>query len=545
MAGTAGFLTGRRRIAVAFASAALALCASATAQEGGADSAESSSDGTALRAEIEKLRADLDEITRSGEVLGRRIEGVRAPTRAAVEDYLEARGITGLAWTDRELTPLDQIVRRGMVGADIRTRYELWDDLVDLDGDAGDTVDHYEIRARIAFGFALVEGPEVEVELQGLMGQGGIVVDSALPGGPVVPPPLGSPGFDPVFGLEGLDPDEALALRRAEVRLPAFNLGGRLAHVPAMLSVGRQEVAFGRGFFLGTDDRGVGITWDALRLWGDSGAGGRVDVFAGRAAIGKRVIAAHIAGPIDPDAADPEIGILGVRGEARGLLPDSMLAAYYVLADVGAVASTAPEFVDIPPAKVNTFGVEAGLDLTTTARLRFDGAFQWGDFGAQEIRDSAAAALEVEFGGEGSRVVGSVYTAYGTGDRASSAAYEAFIPLAQDREIWDDIGLLSSRNMVLWGVKLAARTALEAEAGVRFTQAFAPREESPAGFFLRPATAGAGNRIGEIVSVYAEWPLFGQEGSRLRIAYAHFVPGDFFADASDALMFQIEARFGF
>jgi hypothetical protein len=222
-----------------------------------------------------------------------------------------------------------------------------------------------------------------------------------------------------------------------------------------------------------------------------------------------------------------------------------MLAAYYVRASVGAIDDTAGNYVSIPASTVNTFGIEAGVDLTTTAHLRVDAAFQWGDFGAQEIRDSAAAALEVEFGGEGSRVVGSVYTAYGTGDRASSAAYEAFIPLAQDREIWDDIGLLSSRNMVLWGVKLAARTALEAEAGVRFTQAFAPREESPAGFFLRPATAGAGNRIGEIVSVYAEWPLFGQEGSRLRIAYAHFVPGDFFADASDALMFQIEARFGF
>jgi hypothetical protein len=516
-----------------------ALCASASAEEGTAG------DEAHLRSEIDRLRAEIAEITRQCEELGRRVEGVRAPTRAAVEDYLEARGITGLAWTDRELTPLDQVVRRGMVGADIRARYELWDDLVDLDGAADDAVDHYDIRARIAFGFALVEGPELELELQTLLGQGGIVVDSALPGGPVVPPPLGSPGFDPVFALEGLDIDEGIAFRRAEVRLPAFNLGGRLAHVPAMLSVGRQEVALGRGFFLGTDDAGAGITWDALRLWGDSGAGGRVDVFAGRAAIGARVVAAHISGPIDPDTADPEIGILGVRGETRGLLPDSMLAAYYVRADVGQVGSTAANYVSIPPATVNTFGLEAGVDLTTMARLRFDGAFQWGDFGAQDIRDSGAAALEVEFGGEGSRGAGSVFAAFGTGDRAGSTAYEAFIPLAQDREIWDDIGALSSRNTVLWGVKLAARTALEAEAGVRFTQAFAPREESPAGFFMRGPSAGAGNRIGEIVSVYADWPLFGQEGSRLRVAYAHFVAGDFFFDASDAMMFQIEARFGF
>ena len=94
-------------------------------------------------------------------------------------------------------------------------------------------------------------------------------------------------------------------------------------------------------------------------------------------------------------------------------------------------------------------------------------------------------------------------------------------------------------------MKLATRTALQAEAGVRFTQAFAPQTESPAGFFMRPAMAGAGHRIGEIVSVYADWPLFGQEGSQLRISYAHFVPGDFFFDASDAVMFQIEARFGF
>ncbi len=542
MPATGMSMGGRRRFAVVLAAVGIALCASASAEEGAADVSDAEPH---LRAEIDRLRADLVELSRANEEMGRRIEGVRAPTRAAVEDYLEARGITGLAWTDRDLTPLDQVVRRGMVGSDIRARYELWDDLVDLDGDSDDMVDHYDIRARIAFGFALVEGPEVEIEIQGLLSQGGLIADSALPGGPVVPPPVGSPGLDPVFALDGLDSDEDVSFRRAEVRLPAFNLGGRLAHVPAMLSVGRQEVAFGNGFFLGTDDAGPGITWDALRLWGDSGAGGRVDVFAGRAALGARVIAAHIAGPIDPDTADPEVGIYGVRGEARGLLPDSMLAAYYVRADVGAVGSTGPGFVDLPAATVNTFGLEAGLDLTMSARLRFDGAFQWGDYGAQEIRDSGAAALEIEFGGEGSRGIGSVYTAFGTGDRVNSAAYEAFIPLAQDRELWDDIGLLNSRNTVLWGVKLATRTALQAEAGVRFTQAFAPQTESPAGFFMRPAIAGAGHRIGEIVSVYADWPLFGQEGSQLRISYAHFVPGDFFFDASDAVMFQIEARFGF
>jgi hypothetical protein len=517
-----------------------ALCASASAEEGTAG------DEAHLRSEIDRLRAEIAELTRACEEIGRRVEGVRAPTRAAVEDYLEARGITGLAWTDRRLRPLDTVIRRGMVGADLRTRYEFWDDLVDLDGAADDTVDHYEIRARVSLGFALVEGPEVEIELQGLLRQGGLAADSALAGGPVVPPPLGSPGRDPVLALGGLDPDEEIAFRRAEVRLPAFNLGGRLAHVPVMLSAGRQEIAFGRGFFLGADDAGVGITWDALRLWGDSGAGGRVDVFAGRAAIGARTVAAHVAGPVDPDAADPEIGIIGVRGETRGLLPDSMLAAYYVRAEVGQGGFITPGFIDIPTTTVNTFGLEAGVDLTTTARLRFDGALQWGEFGAKEIRDSGAAALELEFGGEAWRARSSVYAAYGTGDRGSSAAaHEGFIPLAQDRELWDDLGALSSRNTVLWGVKLAARTALEAEAGVRFTQAFAPREESPAGFFMRGTSPGASHRIGEIVSVFADWPLFGQEGSHLRIAYTHFVPGGWFADASDANQLRIEARFGF
>ena len=94
-------------------------------------------------------------------------------------------------------------------------------------------------------------------------------------------------------------------------------------------------------------------------------------------------------------------------------------------------------------------------------------------------------------------------------------------------------------------MRLSSRTAAGAEAGARFTQAFAPRAESPAGFFMRGTSAGAGNGIGEIISVFADWPLFGQEGSHLRIAWAYFVPGAYFSDASNANQVSIEARFGF
>jgi len=540
MPSTASPRDERRRGVAAIAAAAFAVCAAASAGEGRDD------DGADARSEIERLRAEVAELTRSCEELGRRLEAVRAPTRAAVEDYLEARGVTGLAWTDRDLTPLDQVVRRGTLGAEFRTRYEFWENLVDLDAAADDKVDFSEVRARLAFGFAFVEGPEVDFELQGLLRQGGVLANSALSGSAVVPPPPVTPGRDPVLALDGLDPDEELVFRRAEVRMPAFNLGGRLAHVPVMLSAGRQEIAFGRGFFLGEDDAGGGVTWDALRVWGESGEGGRIDVFGGRAAVGSRVVAAHIAGPIDPETADPEIGIIGVRGETRGLLPDSMLAAYYVRTDLGTVAANPPNYVSIPSGTVHTFGLEAGVDLTTTARMRFDGALQWGDLGAQEIKDSGAAALEFEFGGEASRRSGSVYAAYGTGDRASSAAaYEAFMPIAQERMLWDDVGLLSSRNTVLWGVRLSTRSARETEAGVRFTQAFAPREESPAGFLLRGPSAGTGHRIGEIVSVFVDWRLFDQEGSHFRVAWAYFNPGDWFTDASGANQFRLMTRFGF
>jgi len=528
-----------RRGATAIAGAALVFCAAASA--GGA----SDTDGADAGSEIERLRAEVAELTRSCEELGRRLEAVRAPTRAAVEDYLEARGVTGLAWTDRDLTPLDQVLRRGTFGAEFRTRYEFAENLVDLDDAADDKVDFSELRARLAFGFALVEGPEVDFELQGLLRQGGVLADSALAGGNVVPPPVGTPGRDPVLALDGLDHCEELVFRVAEVRMPAFNLGGRLAHVPVMLSAGRQEIAFGRGFFLGEDDAGGGITWDALRVWGESGEGGRLDVFGGRAAVGSRVVAAHIAGPVDPDAPDPEIGVIGVRGETRGLLPDSMLAAYYIRTDLGAVGTTTPNYVSISSGTVHTFGLEAGVDLTTTARMRFDGALQWGDLGAQEIDGSGAAALEFEFGGEASRGSGAVYAAYGTGDRGSSAEYEGFIPIAQDRMLWDDVGLLSSRNTVLWGLRVSARSALDAEVGVRFTQAFAPREESPAGFFLRGPSAGAGHRIGEIVSVYADWPLFDQDDSYLRLSWAYFAPGDWFTDPSGANQVRLVTRFGF
>lgn len=542
-------------ITLALAAASLFCCAGMTPaqesrDEGATGDAASLREIERLREDLSQLRAGLAELLRRCEELVREVESRGATTRAAVEDYLEARGITGLALTDRDLRPLDRVLRRATLGADLRMRYELWDNLVDLSDGTSDLVDYCETRARLTFGFALVSGPEIEFELQGLFRQGGVF--ELPPDVPllVVPPALRA-GIDPQFaldglkGLEGREGDERLILRRAEVRLPAFNLVGRLAHVPVTLVVGRQELAFGSGFFLGRDDEGSGVTWDAVRLFAESGEGGRVDVFAGRAGPGARAVAAHIAGPVDPDS-DPVIEIAGVRGETRGLLPDSALAAYYVRSHVGELAG-APRYADIPPVTLNTLGVEVAWDLTTRARLRFDGALQWGKYGEQEIEGAGALAAELETTAGANAF--SFFAAYGSGDEPGDGPgdeYKGFIPLAQDvRGRWDDVGLLSSRNTWLWGVGYSWKSERGAEWGARFTQARAVEPYSPAGLTIRN-TRGPGDRIGEIVSVFARWPLFDEEGSYLRLSWMHFAPGDYFAPRADAAdWLRLELGFGF
>lgn len=492
------------------------------------DDAASLSDIERLRKSLSELHAELAELLRRCRELVREAESRGATTRAAVEDYLETRGITGLAFTDRDLRPLDRVLRRATLGAGLRMRYGLWDDLVDLSDGTSDLVDYAELRARLIFACALAAGPEIEFELQGLSRQRGLFelpTDIFL-----VPPPAGWPGMDPEYALPG---DEGLELRRAEVRLPAFNLLGRLAHVPVTLVVGRQELAFGNGFFLGADDEGAGISWDAVRLYAESGEGGRVDVFAGRAGPGAREVAAHIRGPVDP-AADPEIEIAGVRGETRGLLPDSALAAYYVRSHVGRIAGAAP-YATIPRVELNTLGVEVSSELTTRLRLRLDGAVQWGEVDAREVDDAGAAAVEIETS-EGATAL-SFFAAYGSED---------FVPLAQDvRGRWDEVGLFSSRNTWLWGVRFSRKSEAGAQAGVCFTQGYAPEPGSPAGFAVR-TTPGPGDRIGEVVSAFASWPLFDDEGSYLRLSYAHFAPGDYFASPADpADRLRVELGFGF
>ncbi|MHC4504448.1 MAG: hypothetical protein ACYTFI_14170, partial [Planctomycetota bacterium] len=221
---------------------------------------------------------------------------------------------------------------------------------------------------------------------------------------------------------------------------------------------------------------------------------------------------------------DPVVEIAGVRGETSGLL-DSSLAVYYVHSKVGAYfvrsASGASELV--PPATFNTVGVELASDLTTHARLGLDGAVQWGEYGDADIGDCGAAAAHLEV--RAGATVSSVFAAYGTGDRPGTADHEGFLPLAQDaRGRWDELGLLSSRNTWLWGAGLAWRNETGAEAGVSFAQAYAPEPGSPAGFAVRE-TPGAGDRIGDVVSLFVKLPLYEEEESYLRASYAHLAPG--------------------
>jgi len=485
--------------------------------------------------EVERLRRACEELGLRCDDLQRRIEETHASTRSAVEDYLDDRGLTGPAWTDRDLAPLGRVLRRATVGARLRLRYEASENLLDLESSRDDQVDFAETLARLQFGFVLAGGTEIEVEFQGLTRAGAVFRASPL-----------AAAYWPAAGLEGLDPSSVFepgqeaSVRRAELRLPGFNLLGRLCHWPATLIIGRQELAFGRGFLLGADEEGTGTTWDAVRLSAESGRDGAVDLFCGRAAGGAHAVASRMAGQVAPDA-DPEIELAGARIEARGLLEDSSLAAYYVFADA-APAAAAGGYAAAPSVEVSTLGAEASVSLAPRAALRAEAAGQWGEYDGRDVRDSFALEAEVEWRVDLRRahapLRASVCVAHASAD---------FVPLAQGaRGRFDAVGLLTSRNVRLWGARAVLGADERWKVAAAFASAYAVDEDAPAGAFLADGTSGSGGRLGEALSISVSWPLFGDPGSRLSLGYCRFEPGDYFApsaDGADVVSIQLSAGF--
>ena len=465
---------------------------------------------------------------------------LRGPTRSAIEDYLDDRGITGLALTDADFKPLDRVLRRATLGAELRLRYERLENFYGL-GDSADVdrVDYSEIRTRLSFGYALAGGGEIEIELQGLLPASGLAEGAVF-----------GPGISPTaLGPENLFArSETLEVRRAELRLPSVNLLGRLARVPVTAVLGRQEIAFGSSFVLGRLDEEAGLTYDGFRVFGESGAGDRVDVFLGRAASGAGEVVARAGG--DPAAVGnlgsrPEVEIAGVRGQKRGLLHDTTVAAYVLSAWIGGVPADSP-YPELPGTTVNTFGLEASADLTPNSVLRFDGAVQWGDRGGVEIRDAAASELSLEW--RGRPAGGEVYFAFATGDQPhTDAAYEGFTPIAQDvRGRWDELGLLSSSNCYLWGVRGFYGNDDGARATFSLTQAFADDPAGRTGLFVRDPAPGSGKEIGFFISASAEGRIFGEEDSRARISFTSFLPGGYFGGGAEAASFlSLEMKLGF
>jgi hypothetical protein len=496
----------------------------------------------ALGAEIDVLRAENVELARRLRELERRLEALRGPTRSAIEDYLDDRGITGLALTDADLEPLDRVLRRATLGAELRLRYERLEDFYYLGDSVGaDRVDYSEIRTRLSFGYALAGGGEIEIEFQGLLPASGLAEGAVFQSG-VTPTVLGP---ENPFAAS-----ETLEVRRAELRLPSINLLGRLARVPVTAVLGRQEIAFGSGFVLGRLDEEAGLTHDGFRVFGESGAGDRADVFWGRAASGAGEVVARAGG--DPAAVGylgsrPEVEITGVRGQKRGLLHDTTVAAYLLAARIGDVpASIDSTYPALPGTTVNTFGLEASADLTANSVLRFDGAVQWGDRGGADIRDAAAAELSLEW--RGWPAGGKAYVAFATGDQPhTDAVYEGFTPLAQDvRGRWDELGLLSSSNCYLWGIRTCYGNDRGTRATFSVTRAFADETAGRTGLFVRDPAPGDGKEIGLFISASAEGRIFSEKDSRARISFTSFLPGDYFGgDAEAASFLSLEMKLGF
>lgn len=498
------------------------------------------SEGTA---ELDELRLRMSELERR---LQKVSDSVALPLREAVEDYLEDRGVSGPTWTNERLAPLERSLRRITLGGELHTHYERWNNLLDLNEASSDRVDFLESRLHLWSSYALTDGPELEFELRGMLRSEAVSHDG--PSG-LFPPEVGSPGFDPYPFFESLP---ELELTRAELRLPSFNLLGRLAHLPTTLVLGRQELSFGEGFLLGKE-----LSYDGVRATCETGSGTRFDMFWVKAtSASSRAIASRIDGPVDPTSTiDAELS--GLRLELRGALPDTMVAGYLVSAKLGEIFASDPlHYEAYSGPTVYSIGAECIVALAPGASLRLEAASQWGEFGTRTIRDAYAAEAKLKLEkGPGEKY--ELFAAFATGDRTSTTnLHEGFLPLAQDvRGRFEPFGLLSLRNIGLWGARAnISGSGRQPEFMIGFAQAFADEPDSPEGSgFLLSGGTGGGNRLGEILSVGASWALYGERPARgapsceMHLVASVFFPEEYFDPSArdPVVIFSFGFRAGF
>jgi len=481
-----------------------------------------------LRQQVEDLNAQLDALRRR----------LASEVRLETDAYLGDRGVGGHTFTDSALRPLNDTLRRTVLGGGITASHECWNNLV-----GGDACDHLSVRLRTNVGFALTSGVEIDTEFQQLIQRGGIFQSSPLDATQYLPPPNGAWSLSP---SQALHPDAPLEVLRAELRLPSFNLLGRLAHVPVTAVVGRQALAFDDGFVLGDDASGRGMTWDGVRMYGESGTGTRLDVFAGRIAVGASTALSHMDALADPQS-DPPIEIAGIHARMRGVLPDTSVSCYYLhsLTDASTPV-TSPPYNIVFASRLHTVGVTAETDLAQGVEMTLRAAVQSGTYGTRTVREAWAgeAVLNMRNATGSSRAT--LAFAHATGDGDPAGTYQAFTPIAQDPRRWDQLGLLTSKNVALWSGEYDQALSHSATFGVRITRATAPEPSSPAGMMVVAPAPPGGGAIGNILTLYLEWELYEDEASSLRIAYTHFTPEGYLPeDAADAraLSVAVEASF--
>ena len=142
---------------------------------------------------------------------------------------------------------------------------------------------------------------------------------------------------------------------------------------------------------------------------------------------------------------------------------------------------------------------------------------------------------------------GTLTFAHATGDvDAADGTYEAFTPIAQDSKRFDDLGLLTSKNVMLWGAAYDQMLTRSFSLGLTVTRALAPEPMSPSAMLLVTPTPAGGSIIGDFVTVRCGWRLYDEDTTRLSLAFTHFAPGGYLpADADDAsgLTLCVEASF--
>lgn len=485
-------------------------------------------DDPALRHEkrLSELERQIELLRRDNAMLKRRLEILGLPAREAMEAYLDEKGLTGVPMRDREGDPLERILRALRIWGGLEVRYEGRKNTVDFDSTTEDDGDFIFNRLELGLGFDFNENVTFDTELRAAFLGGGV-------GG------LNEPG---VLHLEDMD---SVYVHQAYLLFRDINLLGRFGgHIPVTIQAGRQEMSYGEGFILGSDEFGRGISYDGVRFI-QAQESHRLDLFWAKLTENDFLYDTGVIAPTTTP--DEDADIIGLYFSCYPI-QDTSIDGYVIYLTSRGGTAPAP-YGGYPEASVVTIGGRfAGTARAGAAGLvkyALEGTFQEGSYLGDNVEGAFALSGRARYDAVGRTANPFVQALafFSTGDAmAADGEMNRFMPLAQERhDLAGGMDLFISSNLSAIGGRVGITPLGEVALFAGYFSYYADETADTAGALV--PGGGTGEHVGWEWNLGLGWDINSQ--SRLECLYGEFTPGAFtpVTDAARRLYLSLQLAF--